>query len=569
MRLTTRSSGIISYAGLDETALWNGAKRAFMQAETPPPRRFRAFLPLFPVELVENMPYLGPGSRRANEAGFSMDADEYHRQLSEDEPALYTEANRARVFDSEGRFRGGIVTVDEAWAQRFPQYQPFLGEKLMIHMIGGGHQAVAVPESIFPRGGGVLAAAEQELHITQRARHFAAFLSERLGRGESYDAPRFEEEYLRQYQLDAVCVRQKDLGRVMQDLSIVRSLQDATRQESDQYTENAKLAEGIHQYVPLCTACDTFESIPITRATARLMQLYYQGDSFISDFWLPYQDAAAYIDRGRMMLDMQALCRGFQIPPAFDAQTGGGRYPDQVRLVTVQDRTLRPMAADALNNPAYGSGMGPMGLLNKLVYLPDSREHLRQGRLREETAQLLVENTYVAPEEFLDMRALALWQEDKGQLADAMYRRESALSQMQPGAPDTLRAARLLDDQASRWQRRVRQTGQQLSQLSGYDADIEYLTRMRRSREGVPQEENFFFSPDPMREKCIESGYAMRSAAPAFPLEKWLAAPQPEPSPKPARSPKKKKAPKKGYEQLDMFSAVTYLPPDEPPDSQS
>lgn len=561
MRLTTRQRGIISYAGLDEEALWNGAKRAFMQADTPPPRRFRAFLPLFPVELVENMPYLGPGSRRANEAGFSMDPDEYHRQLSADEPSLYAGDNRLRLFDGEGRFRGGIVTVDEAWARRFPQYQPFLGEKLMIHMIGGGHQAVAVPESIFPRGGGVLAAAERDLHIAQRARHYADFLARRLSQGESYDAPRFEDEYLRQNGLDAVCVRQKDLGRVMQDLSIVRSLQDAAQQDNDQYTENAKRVEGIHQYVPLCTACDAFESIPVTRATARLMQLYYQGDGFISDFWLPYQDAAAYIDRGRMTLDMQALCRGFQIPPAYDPQTGGGRYPDQVRVVTVQDRTLRPMAADALNNPAYGSGMGPMGLLNKLTYLPDSREHLRQGRLREETLQLLVENTHVSPEVFMQMRALALWQEDKGRLTDAMYRRESALSQMQPGAPDTLRAARLLDDQVSRLQRRVKQAGQKLSQLSGYDADIEYLSRMRRSREGVPQEENFFFSPDPLREKCIEGGYAMRSAAPVFPMDKWLAAPDPAPAPKP---PKKKKPPKKGYEQLDMFSAVTYVEGERP-----
>lgn len=565
MRLTTRQRGIISYAGLDEAALWNGAKRAFMQADNPPPRRFRAFLPLFPVELVENMSYLGSGSRKANEAGFSMDPDEYHRQLSADEPSLYVGDNRARVFDPQGLFRGGIVTVDEAWAGRFPQYQPFLGEKLMIHMIGGGHQAVAVPESIFPRGGGVLAAAERELHITQRARHYAEFLAQRLSQGESYDAPGLEDEYLRQNGLDAVCVRQKELGRVMQDLSIVRSLQDASQQDNDQYTENAKRAEGIHQYVPLCTACDTFESIPITRATARLMQLYYQGDSFISDFWLPYQDAAAYIDRGRMTLDMQALCRGFQIPPAFDPQTGGGRYPDQVRVVAVQDRTLRPMAADALNNPAYGSGMGPMGLLNKLTYLPDSREHLRQGRLREETFQLLVENTLVSPEDFLNMRALALWQEDKGRLTDAMYRRESALSQMQPGAPDTLRAARLLDDQVSLWHRRVKQAGQKLSQLSGYDADIEYLTRMRRSREGVPQEENFFFSPDPLREKCIESGYAMRSAAPAYPIDKWLAPSDSSPAPKPAPSKKKKPSTKpKGYEQLDMFSAVTYTPPQTP-----
>ena len=70
MRLTTRQNGIISYAGLDEKALWAGAKRAFIQADGPVPRRFRAFLPLFPAELIQNMSYAGPGARRANAAGF-------------------------------------------------------------------------------------------------------------------------------------------------------------------------------------------------------------------------------------------------------------------------------------------------------------------------------------------------------------------------------------------------------------------------------------------------------------------------------------------------------------------
>lgn len=48
------------------------------------------------------------------------------------------------------------------------------------------------------------------------------------------------------------------------------------------------------------------------------------------------------------------------------------------RIAAVRDRELRPLVADVLNNPAYGSGMNPLGMLNKLVCLPDSRELLRQ-----------------------------------------------------------------------------------------------------------------------------------------------------------------------------------------------
>lgn len=65
MRTTTRQTGIISYAGLDEEALWAGAKRAFAQADGWVPPRFRSFLPIFPVELIVNMSYVGsvPGNR--------------------------------------------------------------------------------------------------------------------------------------------------------------------------------------------------------------------------------------------------------------------------------------------------------------------------------------------------------------------------------------------------------------------------------------------------------------------------------------------------------------------------
>lgn len=551
MRLTTRQNGIISYAGLDEKALWAGAKRAFIQADGPVPRRFRAFLPLFPAELIQNMSYAGPGARRANAAGFSIDPREYHRQLSAECPALYTGDNYARNFDAQGQFRGGgMVTVDQTWADHFPQYQPFLGEELRVYMIGGGHQAVAVPESIFPRGGGVLAAVEAELHITAQAQRYAAFLAQRLDRGQPYDALRFEEEFLREMGLDTVCVRQKELGRVMQDLTIVRSLQSPRQQE--QYTRDARRAQGIAQYAPWITACDSFEPVPVTRATSRLVQLYFECDGFISDFWLSYQDASEYIDRKNMTLDVAALCEGFQIPPAYDPETGGGRYPNQVRVVTVRDRTLRPLLADTLNNPAYGSGMGPLGLLNKLVYLPDSREHLRQDRLREETIQLLVENTLVPPDKYLHMRVLARWQEAKGRLIDAMYRRESALSQMQPDTPAYNRALDMLNAQVDVWTKRVKLPLQ--CQLSGYDADMDYLSRARRSREGA----DFFFAADNQRERCIEGGYAMRAAVHDCTLDDIKTGPAMEEK-KPVKASKaKKKKGKHAFEQMDMFSAVTY-----------
>ena len=93
MRLTTRQTGIISYAGLEEGALWASAKRMFAQSDESVPDRFRFFLPIFPIELVQNMSYVGRRERnlaKVSPAGFSTDPDEYHRLLCAEIPDLYT-----------------------------------------------------------------------------------------------------------------------------------------------------------------------------------------------------------------------------------------------------------------------------------------------------------------------------------------------------------------------------------------------------------------------------------------------------------------------------------------------
>ena len=72
-------------------------------------------------------------------SGFSIDPAEYHRKLYVFLPELYVQDNYSRNFDYEGRFIGrGVFAVDAAWADRFPQYEPFLGEKLSIYLLGGG-----------------------------------------------------------------------------------------------------------------------------------------------------------------------------------------------------------------------------------------------------------------------------------------------------------------------------------------------------------------------------------------------------------------------------------------------
>ncbi len=507
MRLTAERTGIISYAGLDRDMLIAAALRAFERSDEPVPERFSLLLPVFPAELIVNMDFIG--SRQDNKSsvspqGFSTDAAEYHRKLWEEYPELYRDGNYRRNFNFEGKLIGrGAMIVDAAWAERFPQYKPFMGERLRVYMIGGGHQAAAVPESLYPRGGGLLRSIETELRITARCSHYAAYMKRRLAAGDKYDAERFEADYLRINELVPVLIGQGELEQVMQDMSMARSLKSEQAARSV-FTENARRAVNIPQYVPFRHACDRFAEEPLTRATSRLVQLLFEEDD-TGDMWLPYQDVSEYIERGAA--DAAELCKGFQIAPQGDAETGGGRYPTRVRMASVRGGELRMLVADTVNNFAYGSGIGPLGMANRVVYLPNSRELISSGVLCAEEADFVCENGAVTPEDYRGMRSLAVLQELKGRLIDAMYRRESTLSRMQRGTSAYERAVEILDGRVDKHSEVVEKYAAAFggTQRSGYDDDIDCLREMALSREAQAPLEI-----DPQRIQSIESGYAMR-----------------------------------------------------------
>ena len=553
MRPGSRYTGVISYAGLDENALWDKARHFF--AADMLPERFRGFVPLFPMELIVSMPYTGPAPF-ATPAGFSMRASDYHRILSEELPDLYQGENRERCFDQNGRYTGGIITVDDAWANLFPQYTPFLGERLMLHMIGGGHQAAAVPESIFPRGGGVLARFERDAGVTDRCRQLTDFLRQRITPGMPCDYAQLEAEYLRETGYGSLRIRQQDLLRTVQEDAIMRELEG-----NHAPAPASRPADGcIPQYQPYRYACDTFEPFAFPRQRTRLVQLYYAGNPFISDFWLQWQDLAGYMDKNRRTLDVRALCHGFQIAPVADPRERGGCYPNRIRVVNVCSRDLQPMAAQTINNPAYGSGLNPMGTLNRIIWLADTPSLLASGALKEEACNLTCENKQVPEEEFLRMRALAEWQEHKGRLIDAMHRRETTLAKLQPGTLTYERSKDILDAKVSRLNALVKYPPFANCPSSGYDADIEYLRRQAQCREGVMEDGTpapTMFPADPRREKCIESGFAMRSAAQGFALSDLYIKPEREAAPRPAPGQKLRAANGQLFEQIDMFAALS------------
>ncbi len=510
MKKTSGSPGVVSYAGLDKAKLISQAEAAFCRRDTDVPARFATLLPLFPAELVQDMRYIGvdaahPG--RATAEGFALSISDYHRRMYQQEPSLYTGDNLCRCIDREGRFTGrGVVTIDREWAQRFPQYQQFMGEKLMLHVIGGGAQAVAVPESLHPRGGGLLTKQEKEMGIAAAAKLYAQYAALRVRQGEKYDGPAFAADYVQAAGLRPVALTQSELGRILQEIGICQSVEKG--EEAQLYTENSRRVEGVRQYVRMLAACDVFEPATVSKSTARLAQLYFDGDDFISDLWMPYGELLSYVDRERAAVSAAALCEGCQIAPRYDAVGGCGRYPDRIRMVTVVDRDLRLMTSDVLNNPAYGSGMNPLGMIAKQVSLPRSGELLARGQLREERCPFTVENTEVPLRIFLEQLALARLQEHKGRLIDAMVRREAALSQLKEGE-SRRRAAEQLSRRVERLEQTVREETARhtLGQMSGYDADIDYL----RKRFAAWQEGGEY-PLDTQRQASIECGYVLRGA---------------------------------------------------------
>ena len=363
----------------------------------------------------------------------------------------------------------------------------------MIHLIGGGFQGVAVPESVYPRGGGVLEAIEATLKITQHVELFNQYARARVATGDRYDAEAFQAEFLHTTGLTVLTLTQKEISRALQDLSIVKSLQSDTNSVG-LYTENARQAERVSQYVPMRYACDLFTAEAVDKHTARLAQLYNADSDYVSDLWIPYQDFYAYVDRRTMTLDVRRLCEGYQIAPRYDPEGVGGRYPDAVRVAVVRDRELKLLVGEVINNPAYGDGMGPQGMIGRQVYIADSREMIRQRRLTLEEANIVSKNVSLPIREYRKSLAQAVLQEHKGRLVDAMYRRETVLTQINPDTAVYAKACALLNDRVDKLQDIVKRESAQsgMSQMSGYDADIDYLRRKQLDREGELEETHMF-----------------------------------------------------------------------------
>jgi len=168
-----------------------------------------------------------------------------------------------------------------------------------------------------------------------------------------------------------------------------------------------------------------------------------------------------------------------------------------------------------LNNPAYGGGMNPQGIINRHVFILDSRELIRQNKITLEETSLEADNNELPSTAFARALSLAALQETKGRMIDAMYSREAVLSQLPEHSRAYEKTKPQLDESVDSLiqQASVQDKVWEYGPVSGYDADVDYLRRKSNAYEILTDSDPsdaIAFSADSQREQSIESGYAMR-----------------------------------------------------------
>ncbi|HFK1455569.1 TPA: hypothetical protein ACGXMC_001151 [Bacillus cereus] len=102
-------------------------------------------------KLVVDMPYIGKGKQSTNSEGWLRDNKYYFNELYELHPEYFSDANIKNLNN------GWAIVNDAVFRRHFPQYDivGLKGKPLVHHHIGGGGQAMAIPQPLHPGSGGI------------------------------------------------------------------------------------------------------------------------------------------------------------------------------------------------------------------------------------------------------------------------------------------------------------------------------------------------------------------------------------------------------------------------------
>ena len=101
-----------------------------------------------PNYIIE-MPFVGKKFKNSNSQGWKRDSKYFFKNLQAKHPEIFSKKNTIRIKN------GKTPEVDDKFIKYFPQYKDNKGEILRHHHIGGGGQAMPIPDTLHPGYGGI------------------------------------------------------------------------------------------------------------------------------------------------------------------------------------------------------------------------------------------------------------------------------------------------------------------------------------------------------------------------------------------------------------------------------
>ena len=109
---------------------------------------------------------------RTNSQGWLRDSNYYFSKLKDEHPELISKKNCVRIDNKEAPI------VDAKMVKQIPEWEPYIGQSLIHHHVGGDGEAVAVPEEIHP-GFGEIHNHEKAAGITDDCKSFSDYCNDR------------------------------------------------------------------------------------------------------------------------------------------------------------------------------------------------------------------------------------------------------------------------------------------------------------------------------------------------------------------------------------------------------
>lgn len=132
-----------------------------------------------PGELTLSMRFKGVGASGANAQGWERNSYNFFRELAQTHPEYFSKKNLHRIE------KHTVPRVDARFAESFPRYSQFKGQRMIHHHVGRDGQAVAIPSGMHT-GQGEIHRVEDALGITQRAARFSGRCAEYCKTHHSY-----------------------------------------------------------------------------------------------------------------------------------------------------------------------------------------------------------------------------------------------------------------------------------------------------------------------------------------------------------------------------------------------